>query len=71
MPSKFLVSLFSSEDSDVSATGSWMVAAENEREALGMTRFFADPKYWPPGSTWLCVPVEDGNPGWEAGDWDA
>jgi hypothetical protein len=71
MPARFLVSLFSSEKADVSATGTWTVAAENARDALSMARFYADPQYWPPGSTWLCVPLDDGSTGWEAGAWDA
>jgi len=66
MPTTFLVSLFSSENAGVSATGSWTVAAENADEAIGMARFYADPKYWPPGSTWLCIPLDDGATGWEA-----
>lgn len=71
MPAKFLVSLFSSENAALSATGAWTVAAENACDALNMARFYADPRYWPPGSTWLCVPLDESGSGWEAGDWEA
>ena len=66
---KFLVSLFSSEKSTVSATGSWKVTAETADQALGLARFYADPRLWPPGSTWLCVPLDDNSSSWEAGAW--
>jgi hypothetical protein len=66
---KFLVSLFSSEKSTVSATGSWKVTAESADQALGLARFYADSRLWPPGSTWLCVPLDDNSGSWEAGDW--
>ena len=66
----FLISLFSPEESRVSATGSWEVTADNADQAMGMARFYADSRYWPPGSTWLCVPLDDGPSQWEAGAWD-
>jgi hypothetical protein len=65
---KFLVSFFSSEKSTVSATGSWQVTADSADQAIGMAKYFADPRYWPPGSTWLCVPL-DNSDSWEAGAW--
>ena len=67
----FLISLFSSENSRISATGSWRVTADNADQALGMARFYADPTLWPPGSTWLCVPLDEATTQWEAGAWDA
>ena len=66
---KFLVSLFSSEKSNVSATGSWKVTAESADQAISLARFYADSRLWPPGSTWLCVPLDDNSGSWEAGDW--
>ena len=67
---RFVVSLFSSEKSHVSVTGSWHVSAEHADQAIRLTRFVADPRYWPPGSVWLCVTVEEGPPRWEAGIWN-
>jgi len=67
---KFLVSLFSSEKTTVSATGSWKVSAESAEQAVGLAKFYADPRYWPPGSTWLCVPLDDDPGSWEAGAWN-
>lgn len=66
----FLVSLFSSEDSPVSATGSWQVSADTVDQAICMARFFADPRFWPRGSTWLCVPLDDSSGPWDAGAWN-
>lgn len=67
----FLVSLFSPEDCRVSARGSWQVTADSADQALSMARFYADSRLWPPGSTWLCIPL-DGDPWhWDAGAWEA
>jgi hypothetical protein len=65
----FLVSLFSTETSRVSATGSWQVSADTADQAIGMARFYADSRFWPPGSTWLCVPLDEGSGQFEAGTW--
>ena len=65
----FLVSLFSSEDCRVSATGSWQVSADTADQAIGLARFYADSRFWPPGSTWLCVPLDDSSCPWDAGAW--
>jgi hypothetical protein len=48
----FLVSIFSSEKSSISATGSWQIAAGSTDEAIGFAKHCADPRLWPPGSTW-------------------
>lgn len=66
---KFLVSLFSSEKSRISATGSWLINAESADRAIGLAKFFADPGFWPEGSTWLCVAVDDNSNVWDAGRW--
>jgi len=67
---KFLVSIFSSEKTRVSATGSWLVTADNADHAIGLAKFYADPGFWPEGSTWLCVPLDDNSGAWDAGAWN-
>lgn len=66
----YQISIFSSAAGGVSATGSWQVNAESREDAIGMAKFYANPMYWPPGSTWLCIPLEEGPDQWEAGIWN-
>ena len=67
---KYSVSLFSSEAVGISATGTWQVRAESADQAIGLARFYANPKYWPEGSTWLCIPLDDESDSWDAGTWN-
>jgi len=67
---RFLVSVFSSENCPVSATGSWRVTADTVDQAVTMARFYADSRFWRPGSTWLCIPLDESPGQWEAGVWN-
>ena len=67
---RYMISLFSSEKSPVSATGAWQVSADNAAQAVNMARFYADPQYWPPGSTWVCVPLDGDAQKAESGVWN-
>lgn len=66
----YLVSLFSSEKSSLSAIGSWQVTADSADQALGLAKHFADSRLWPPGSTWICVPLDESAGQFEAGTWN-
>ncbi len=66
----FLVSIFSSEKSSISATGSGQIAAGSTDEAIGFAKHCADPGLWPPGSTWICVPLDESSGQFEVGTWN-
>ncbi len=67
---KYLVSLFSSEAVGISATGAWQVTADGPDQAVKLAKYYADARFWPAGSTWVVVPLEEGQAAWQAGVWN-
>jgi hypothetical protein len=66
----YLISLFAPENTGLSATGSWHVAADSLEQAISMAKYYVDGRIWPSGSTWLVVPLEDPSAEPESGIWD-
>ena len=65
----YLISLFAPENTGISATGTWRVAAESLEQAVDMARYYADARLWPSGSTWLVVPLDGSVGESDAGTW--
>ncbi|MCH5374300.1 MAG: hypothetical protein JJ992_10000 [Planctomycetes bacterium] len=66
----YLISLFAPENTGISATGTWCVAADSLEQAVDMAKYYADSRLWPSGSTWLVVPLEGATAESESGTWN-